>query len=76
MDKVMTLSSLEYYTDLLMKYIDKRIAEHNKVVIMRECPCCGAHDFKIGDSLYECAYCGSKFQYQTLYDKEEMKKIA
>lgn len=33
-------------------------------------------DFKIGDDLYECAYCGSKFQYQTLYNKEKLDKIA
>lgn len=75
MDKVLKFEALTYYTNHLMEYVDKRIAEHNKVVIMRECPCCGAHDFKIGDSLYECAYCGSKFRYQTLYDKEEIEKI-
>lgn len=76
MEKVMTLSGLKHYTDLLMKYIDKRVAENNKVVIMRECPCCGAHDFKIGSNLYKCTYCGSKFRYQTLYNKEEIEKIA
>ena len=75
MAKMLTLEGLTSYTECLMKYIDKRIAEHNKVVIMRECPCCGAHDFKIGDNLYECAYCGSKFRYQTLYDKEGIGKI-
>lgn len=76
MTKLLSLDGLKRYTENMMKYIDERIAEHNKVIILKECPCCGAHEFKIGNHLYECTYCGSKFYYQTFYDKEQIEAIS
>lgn len=71
MVKIMTLDTLQYYTDLMKKYIDDRIKAHNNVIILRECPACGAREFRTEDHCYICAYCGSVYRYQTLYDHEK-----
>jgi len=68
MIKLIDLKGLQHYTELMKKYIDDRIKVHNKVIVLKECPSCGARDFIMGDHLYECAYCGNKYLYQTLCD--------
>lgn len=73
--KIMTLENLIYYNKKLMNYIDETIKEHNKVVIMKECPNCGAHKFVVGDHKYTCSYCGSEFNYTTFYDEQKMDKL-
>lgn len=77
--KFVNLNGLIHYTTILKEYIDERIKAHNKVIILKECPSCGAHDFIMGDHLYECAYCSNKYLYQTLCDTvnetNEEKKV-
>ena len=79
MTKIITFDALQYYHKRLCEYIDNRIKAYNKVIILKECPSCGARDFIMGDHLYECAYCGNKYLYQTLCDTvnetNEEKKI-
>ena len=77
--KFIDFNALQHYHTRLCKYIDERIKAHNKAIILKECPSCGAHDFIMGNHLYECAYCGNKYLYQTLCDTvdeaNEEKKI-
>ena len=75
MQKVMTLESLILYHERLLKYIDDTIKEHNKIVIMRQCPVCGAHEFIVSDHMYKCKYCDSEFRYTTFYDQTRFNKI-
>ena len=70
MAKILTLEGLQHYTDIMKKYIDDRIKAHNNAIILKECPACGAHEFKTEDHCYICAYCGSVYRYQTLYENE------
>ena len=68
--RTVTLGGLKRNNYHMFEYIDKRIREHNNVVIMRECPSCGAHEFITGDHVYTCAFCGNSYNYLTLLDKE------
>ena len=73
--KFLDLEGLMFYHKRLCQYIDEAIREHNKIIIMRECPVCGAHEFIVSDHMYKCKYCDSEFRYTTFYDQMKFNKI-
>lgn len=72
--RVLTMDGLAYYHQKLTKYIDEKINE-NKVIILKECPTCGGHEFNISNNTYECTHCGNKYYYQKIGDILSLEKI-
>ena len=72
--KYLTLDGLIYYHKKLVDLIDKKLAEVN-VIVLKECPTCGGHDFKMMDNAYECKFCGNKYYYKRIGDIVNLEEI-